>query len=280
MGTWKLNVGVNLDHHSEYDHRYYSVPCELINARVDVRATATVIEVWHNNARVTSHVRSYGPRGTAVTKEEHRPRAHREWGAWPAERLVGWAKTKGSKTAEVVTAILERGAHPESGRRACLGLMRLGERHGDERLEAACGRALAISNPTYRSVQAILKSGLEKVAHAEDAPVKMVVHENIRGGAYFDRHEGSPSEAEDDTEARYLEEERLAIILDSDREPPRGNPVIEELKDPAIEAQSGEVSDGVERGAYAPPPGAATEPIAALIGRLQALLTGPRFVDG
>src|SRR5262249_26156498 len=77
--------------------------------------------------------------------------------AWPAERLVGWAQSKRPKTAEVAKAILERGGHPESGRRACLGLMRLGGRHGGERLEAACGRALAIGSPTCQRVQAILK---------------------------------------------------------------------------------------------------------------------------
>ena len=59
-----------------------------------------------SGARVTSHERSYGPKGTAVTKPEHRPRAHREWGAWPPERLVGWAAQTGPKTAEVVSKVL------------------------------------------------------------------------------------------------------------------------------------------------------------------------------
>jgi hypothetical protein len=55
LGEWKLKVGVNIDYHLEYDHRFYSVPCELMNGRVDVRATATVVEVWHGGVRVTSH---------------------------------------------------------------------------------------------------------------------------------------------------------------------------------------------------------------------------------
>ena len=186
MGAWKLGVGVNLDYHFEYEHRHYSVPCELIGTKVDVRATANVIEVWRDNRRVTSHERSRGPQGTAVTKPEHRPRAHREWGEWPPERLVGWAQTKGPKTGEVAAAILARGPHPESGRRACLKLVRMGERHGEERLEAACGRALAIGNPTVRSVEAILKTGLEKVAIAEEVETKPVVHENIRLSCRFD----------------------------------------------------------------------------------------------
>ena len=158
VGEWKLSAGVNIDYHFEYDHRYYSVPSELIHQKVDVRATANVVEVWRNRARVTSHERSYGPKGTAVTKPEHRPRSHREVGAWPAERLIGWAEKTGPHAGEVVAAILGRGPHPESGRRACLGLLRLAERYGAERLEAACGRAMRIGNPTRKSVESILKS--------------------------------------------------------------------------------------------------------------------------
>ncbi len=212
MGEWKLGVGVNIDYHFTYDDRHYSVPCELINAKVDVRATATVIEVWRDRQRLTSHERSYEAKGTAVTKPEHRPQSHRAWGEWPPERLVGWAATKGAKTGEVAAAILERGPHPESGRRACLGLMRMGEKYGDERLEAACARALAIGNPKLRSVEAILKSGLEKVALAEEVEAKPVVHENIRGGGYFDREEAMSMVEEEEIEARYLDEERQSII--------------------------------------------------------------------
>ena len=268
MGAWKLKVGVNLDYHFEYEHRHYSVPCELIGAKVDVRATANVIEVWRDNRRVTSHERSHGPPGTAVTKPEHRPRAHREWGEWPPERLVGWAETKGPKTGEVAAAILAHGQHPESGRRACLKLVRMGERHGEERLEAACGRALAIGNPTVRSVEAILKSGLEKVVIAEEVATKPVVHENIRGGNYFDRGEGTSSGEDEGIEARYLEEERQSIIheprVDASRmDPPRRR---------EAEARRDGVDHGVTSATLRSP---MAEPLSALIGRAQALLSKP-----
>lgn len=269
IGEWKLHVGVNLDHHIEFDHRHYSVPCELITTKVDVRATATMVEVWRDRVRVASHERSYGPKGTAVTKPEHRPRAHREWGSWPPERLVGWAQTKGPKTAEVAAALLARGPHPESGRRACLGLMRLGERCGNERLEAACARALAIGSPTQRSVKAILKRGLEKVALTEEVEAKAVVHENIRGGDYFAREEVKPRSKWDEIEARYLEEERLSIILDSTTasncEPPPCARVVEERRE-----EPGEVAmDGARPHAAT----ATATPLPARLGRLQVLWT-------
>lgn len=257
VGEWKLGVGVNIDYHIEYDHRHYSVPCALISAKVDVRASATVVEVWRDHARVTSHERSYGPKGTAVTKPEHRPRAHREWGDWPPERLVGWAQTKGAKTAEVAVAILDRGRHPEAGRRACLGLVRMGERYGHARLEAACGRALAINNPTYKSVEAILKNGLDKVEPTVEVEAKPVVHENIRGGAYFDREEVEPADTIDEIEARYLDEERSAIMnkpsadTTNTREEVPWNGSVEEVKTGSktqkIEARSWRMEEHLER---------------------------------
>jgi hypothetical protein len=244
--------------------------------KVDVRATATVIEVWRDHQRITSHERSYGRKGTAVTKPEHRPQSHRAWGEWPPERIVGWAQTKGSKTGEVAAAILERGPHPESGRRACLGLMRMGEQYGDERLDAACARALAIGNPTLQSVKAILKNGLERVALVEEVETKSVVHENIRGGDYFDREEVSPTSDQNKIEARYLEDERFAIIhepsADSSREKFRDGHV--------VEARSLASSLGVVDPA-GPGLGAAVraETLPMMLKRLQALWTRAPAVE-
>lgn len=274
LGEWKLGVGVNVDYHFEYDHHYYSVQCELVNAKVDVRATATVVEAWHRSVRITSHERSYGPRGTPTTKPEHRPRSHREWGDWPPERLVGWAQKEGPKTGEVAAAILSRGPHPESGRRSCLGLVRLGKRYGSERLEAACARALAIHNPTRKSVEAILKSGIEKVALTEEVEATTVVHENIRGGDYFDRGELETTSRSGEIELRYLEEERFAIMneprIEPSREPAQSDRVeeIQEVRSRAVVSAAGPALE-----AAASPE---TKTLKALLERLQVVWTRPK----
>lgn len=210
LGLWK-QARVNVDYHVEYEGRYYSVPCELIGEKVELRVSATVVEVWREGSRVTSHARCYGPKGTATTKPEHRPRAHREFGDWPPERLVGWARQTGPATAEVVEAILSRGPHPECGRRSCLGLLRMGRQYGQERLEGACKRALGLGSPTRKTVQALLKNGMDKTLPAAEPEARRVRHDNIRGGDYFDRGDGG-ADAADEIEAEYLEQERLAII--------------------------------------------------------------------
>jgi len=54
-----------------------------------------------------------------------------------------WAGTIGPQTRALAQAILIEQTHPEQGYRSCLGILRLGKRYGDVRLEAACARALA-----------------------------------------------------------------------------------------------------------------------------------------
>jgi hypothetical protein len=78
--------------------------------------------------------------------------------------------------------------HPEHGYRACLGLMSLVKRYGGERVTGACSRALAIGGTSYRSVDAILKNGLDKVPLANEPHVLTVApiqHANLRGPAYY-----------------------------------------------------------------------------------------------
>jgi transposase len=183
---------VNIDYHVEHDRRHYSVPHALVHAPAEVRATTTMIEIFVHGERVASHRRSYGPRGTAVTDPTHRPVNHRDL-AWPPERLVGWAAKFGPSVAQVIELSLRRYVNPEQGYRACLGLLRTAERYGATRMNAACERALAVGivgGPRRKYIEAILKRGLDQQTTAatavRDAPL---VHENVRGGDYYNREE-------------------------------------------------------------------------------------------
>jgi transposase len=191
VAEWKWATA-NIDYHVMYEDRPYSVPHTLTLTEVEVRATSMTVEIFHDGERVAAHARCYGPTGTPTTLEEHRPKSHRDWGEWPPSRLVSWAGSIGQNTASVVEHILQSRPHPEQGFRSCLGLIRSAKKYGNERVEAACARALAIGAPTRKSVLAILASGLDRVplaAAANETSNSVVVHENIRGGDYFDKEE-------------------------------------------------------------------------------------------
>ena len=123
LGHWKLDVGVPPDYMVVFDERRYSVPCALIGQRVDIRATASTVEVFHKHQRIASHVRSYGPKSKPVVAQEHRPRSHQEYGAWPPERFVSWAHTFGPHVGALVEAMLAGDRHPELRYRSALGVI-------------------------------------------------------------------------------------------------------------------------------------------------------------
>ena len=64
--------------------------------------------------------------------------------------------------------------------------MRLGKEYGPERLEAACTRALATKAIGFKSIESILKRGLDKQPLPQEAPEKPPLdHDNIRGPEYY-----------------------------------------------------------------------------------------------
>jgi transposase len=186
FGAWR-RAKVSLDYHLEVrsDRHYYSVPYRLVGCVVEVRLSAATVEVFHNHRRVASHVRKRHPGYS--TDPAHMPESHRRHGSWSPARIITWAKKTGPSTAELAGAIMSERPHPEQGFRACLGIMRLAGRYGDERLEAACARALSVRAHSYRSVESILRNGLDKSPLAEVPPVRShEPHENLRGARYYE----------------------------------------------------------------------------------------------
>lgn len=194
MAIWK-GCTVSIDYHVEFEHNVYSVPFPLVGQKVEVRATSRCVEIVLRSSRVASHPRLSG-RGKASTLVEHMPASHRAHAQWTPSRLIEWAGKAGPATGHVVSEILRIRPHPEQGYRACLGLMRLGQTHGVDRLEAACRRAKRLGAESYQTVKNILRNGLDRqelllVAAAGNA-VTLPDHENIRGACCYDETEALP----------------------------------------------------------------------------------------
>lgn len=184
---WKT-ARLNIDYHVEVDHHFYSAPHALVHEQLDVRFGAATVELFHKNQRVASHARSH-IRGRHTTDTAHMPKAHQKHLEWTPTRIIQWAGTIGPSTRALAEAILTERRHPEQGYRSCLGILRLSKHYGDDRLEAACGRALAVGARSYRHVESILKNGLDRLpaldpGQAEASP-PAAPHENIRGGGYY-----------------------------------------------------------------------------------------------
>jgi transposase len=188
---WKL-ARVNIDYHVEVEGHYYSVPYTLVRQQLDVRLSAQVVELFHRGQRIASHRRS-SLKGRHSTVTAHMPTAHQRYAEWTPQRLIHWAAHSGPATAQVVETILASRPHPQQGFRSCLGIMRLGKSYGDARLEAACQRALTLGACSYKSLESILKHGLDRrPLPPQPAATAGPAHANIRGPHYYTDARGEP----------------------------------------------------------------------------------------
>lgn len=185
MAEWRIGLRVGLDYHVLIDQHAYSVPYRLVREKVDARLTPTVVELLHNNRRIATHERKHQPGGHSSVPS-HMPSAHRHYADQSPERLLAWATRVGASTLEVIRHYLESRPHPEAGFRSCLGLQRLARTYGDDRLEAACRRALMIRSPSYTSIKSILKNNLDRQPlAARDDRALPVNHGNVRGETFY-----------------------------------------------------------------------------------------------
>ena len=176
---------VNIDYHIQVEHALYSVPYPLARSEVDVRLSATTVEIFHKHRRVAAHVR-IRRKGGYATEPAHMPAAHRAHAEWTPSRLIAWGRKAGPHTAAFVERLLESRPHPEQGYRSCLGLMKLLRAYSAERLEAACRRALDIGTLSYGSVKSILATGLDQAGDDEQHTLSLPAeHAHIRGPEYY-----------------------------------------------------------------------------------------------
>jgi transposase len=194
IATWK-KATVAFNYHICVDSQYYSVPHEYIKHQVDIRVTSRIVEIFYNGLRIGSHPRRTGYHGQYRTVDEHMPPKHRKSSEWNGERFISWAQTMGPNIAEVIRSVLAGCKVEQQGYRTCMGILKMNDKYGVERLEAACARALGYTpHPTYRNISAILKSGQDKVSSPKAAKTQPPSerHSFVRGAKYY----GSDEHAE------------------------------------------------------------------------------------
>ena len=191
---WR-KVKVPPDYHVKFDNNYYSVPSRYVQKPVDIRANQHLVEIYFKDKVIAYHKRSY-EKNFAITKAKHMPQRHRVIAAVNAQNLINWSKKVGSNTNSVIDRMLSSEMHPEQTYRKCLGILRLGGRYGEARLEAACKRVLHFGVVSYKRIEAVLKGGCDKLplplVEVDTAEEKEQLathlhlhHENIRGSHYY-----------------------------------------------------------------------------------------------
>jgi len=183
MRFMKLRVGT--DYHVIVDDCRYSVPHNLVGMEVEARVTANTVEVLFKGRRVASHPIS-GQKNGISTNPDHMPPTHRYMHEWNAEDALEWALEIGPETHAFMQVALSKSVRRDDKYRVESGLRKLASEYGNDRLEAACKRALSIGATAIRNVRSILQTNLDKqhvpASQREEAGFE---HENIRGPQYY-----------------------------------------------------------------------------------------------
>jgi transposase len=155
LATWSTAL-VGPDIHAKVGKTIYSIPWRLIGQRLDARSTATVVQFFHNGHLVATHGRK--PKGKQT-----------DFGHYPPEKIAfrmrtpTWCRTRaaevGPACTEVIAGLLEVNALFRL--RAAQGVLGQADKHTPARLEAACAKAIAVGDPSYRTVKGILAAGVE-----------------------------------------------------------------------------------------------------------------------
>lgn len=195
FAEWK-KVKPGVDYHIEIKGYYFSVPHQYVKKPLEARITQNTVEVFYKGKRIASH--RYDPSNRYTTLQEHMPEPHKKYAEWTPQRIINWAAKTGKATAQTVNAVMESRRHPQQGFRSCMGILSLGKEYTQERLEAACQRAMAIGSPSYKSIQAILKKGLDRLPVHKEEPRQssFITHSNIRGPQYYQTKEGEDNYAD------------------------------------------------------------------------------------
>jgi transposase len=163
---------IHPDFHVRYQYALYSVPHKHRGATkaertVTVRADSKLVRIYKRGQLIKTHPRR--PAGTRSTDRDDYPADKAAYAMRDVEGLISWAKRRGNNLGEFTQRLLS-GTFPWAKLRQTQKLLRLADRYGDDRVDAACRRALDYDLINVRRVQNIIEKSLEQERPETEPP--------------------------------------------------------------------------------------------------------------
>lgn len=166
------------------NYHHYSVPYQFIGKQVSAVYDTDMVEIYYQHQRIALHRRSY-KKHDFTTVGDHMPSGHKtyhEQQGWTPVYFLDQAIRIGPSVREYMDHVLKARAYTEQTYNACRGILRLHTQYGAERLQLACSRALNGNVFNYRTIQNILISNQDKLAHGQQQDLfRVPEHPNLRG---------------------------------------------------------------------------------------------------
>ena len=167
IATWEYNRKVYPNSHICIEKNFYSVPFVYVGQHVDVKLTDSIIEIYNNHQRISTHPRFplYVSNHYATHKEDM-PDAFNQ-PEMNDLRIKQWAASIGTHTSEVVERLFKSVTIKEQAYNTSLSVLKLSKSYSNSRLEIACEIALPMMRiPRYKQLKSILASN-QDIAYAE-----------------------------------------------------------------------------------------------------------------
>jgi transposase len=156
--TW-ANATVHPDHHIQFRRALYSVPTRYLRHRVEVRGDSRLVRIYHHGDLIKVHQPQ--PPGGRSTDYTDYPAERAAYAMRAPDACVRQAEAVGPAVGQFVRVLLS-GTFPWARLRQAQKLLRLAERYGAARVNAACARALAFELLDVHRVERILHTALER----------------------------------------------------------------------------------------------------------------------
>lgn len=182
---YRKTVKLCNNYHIQVDRHKYSVPYQYVGQEIAVVWDIESVEVYLTDKLIAIHDRMTGDGYS--TKDEHMPNNHIEMirgNTCNAAYFLERAERIGPKTHYVMERILNTRKHLPHAYNSCHGLLSLGKKYGNNRLERACARVSISPSVSYTMVKNVLEKGLDKAVNEEHVSITPQ-NDYVRGAGAF-----------------------------------------------------------------------------------------------
>ena len=161
---------VHADHHVQVGRAIYSIPTAYLHQIVDVRVDRTTVKAYFKNVLIKVH--PIKPPGGRSTDPNDYPTGKADLAMRSVDGVRKRALAQGKNIGAFAGRLLD-GPLPWTKMRQAYGLLRTCDRYGAERVDTACGRALAFDVLDVGRIERMLKTA-KKLEEAMETAGKLL----------------------------------------------------------------------------------------------------------
>ncbi len=167
MPNWK-ECTVHPDHHVVFEKSYYSVPTRFVGKKVWVRGGLTMVDIFYKGDQIKTHPAAHRP-GTWRTDLSDYPEGKQLF----LQFQPAYCKREAYKLGDHVGHMMEEILAPHGlvHLRKAQGILRLGEKHGAEKLDDVCRYLLENGSNSHAAIKRLLEKGIPQTPRVHQPPL-------------------------------------------------------------------------------------------------------------